>query len=614
MNERSAPGTVLVVDDGVESAASTAEALASEGFDAETAETPTEGLDRVGDGEFDCIVSAYAMSPHDGIEVLEAIRETDDVPVVLFTDEGDEAVASAAIAAGVTDYVRKGTGSDPHGRLATRVERAVDEYRTRRASAVRTEELLLYEQIFDRIQEGACLYDEEGRFLIVNDYLAEFYGTTKGALEGRSSRLVDAIRDEGSEEEDPYRKLLDGDRESVEGELELEVSDRGQVVVDYRLAPLETDGPVECVVGVARDVTEWRARQRQSKRAREEYRELINGTNDSVWVIDPDGQFLAVNDAAVDRLGYSRSEFRSMRPHDIDAGLDEEKITHLIETMPEDGRQVFETVHRRKDGETFPVEISSSLVSFRGESAILSVARDITQRKEYEAELREQNELLEQQRDELEVLNQVLRHDIRNDLQLVTAYADILQDFVDEEGQEYLRTVSERANHAVELTRTARDTVEMMNRRETENRPVDLGSTLDDEVANLREMFPEAVITVDSSPQSVTVRAGDMLGSVFRNLLTNAVQHNDEEVPEVTVSTTDTGESVSVRVADNGPGIPDAQKTDIFGKGAKGLDSAGTGLGLHLVRTLVEKYGGSVHVEDNDPTGSVFVVDLPKAD
>jgi len=102
-----------------------------------------------------------------------------------------------------------------------------------------------------------------------------------------------------------------------------------------------------------------------------------------------------------------------------------------------------------------------------------------------------------------------------------------------------------------------------------------------------------------------------MLHSIFRNLLTNAVQHNDREVPTVTVSASERDETVVVRVADDGPGVSDEQKDEIFAKGTKGGESAGTGLGLYLVETLVDTYGGSVHVEDNEPRGAVFVVELP---
>jgi signal transduction histidine kinase len=69
-----------------------------------------------------------------------------------------------------------------------------------------------------------------------------------------------------------------------------------------------------------------------------------------------------------------------------------------------------------------------------------------------------------------------------------------------------------------------------------------------------------------------------------------------------------------VSIADNGPGIEDKHKEQIFQEGEKGLESGGTGVGLYLVKTLVDKYGGDVWVEDNEPTGSVFVVELPLAD
>jgi signal transduction histidine kinase len=104
-----------------------------------------------------------------------------------------------------------------------------------------------------------------------------------------------------------------------------------------------------------------------------------------------------------------------------------------------------------------------------------------------------------------------------------------------------------------------------------------------------------------------------MLSSVFRNLLTNAIQHNDKDIPEVTASVKRADGSVLVRIADNGPGIADDRKDEIFKQGKMGLDSSGVGLGLYLVDTLVTRYGGEVRVEDNHPTGAVFTVELPIA-
>lgn len=104
-----------------------------------------------------------------------------------------------------------------------------------------------------------------------------------------------------------------------------------------------------------------------------------------------------------------------------------------------------------------------------------------------------------------------------------------------------------------------------------------------------------------------------MLESVFRNLLSNAIQHNDNEVQDVTVSGARHDQTVEIRIADNGPGIPDERKETVFEQGEMSLESQGTGLGLYLVDTLMDRYGGTVRVEDNEPTGAVFVLELQVA-
>ncbi|KOX97043.1 sensor histidine kinase [Halorubrum tropicale] len=222
-------------------------------------------------------------------------------------------------------------------------------------------------------------------------------------------------------------------------------------------------------------------------------------------------------------------------------------------------------------------------------------------------------ERLKRQRDDLRLLNQVMRHDIRNDLQLVGAYAELLDDHVDEEGEKYLDVIKRNTQSAVSLTTTVRDLAEVMLREDAEPSRVTLDRVLSQQVEEVRSGYSEAVFTVEGSYPEVEVVGDEMLSSVFRNLLRNAVQHNDKTPPTVAVSASvDEAAGVAeVRVADNGPGVPKDQRDEIFGKGEKGLDSPGAGIGLYLVRSLVETYGGDVWVEDNDPEGAVFVVRLP---
>ena len=224
-----------------------------------------------------------------------------------------------------------------------------------------------------------------------------------------------------------------------------------------------------------------------------------------------------------------------------------------------------------------------------------------------------EQERLAEQRDDLRLLNQVMRHDIRNDLQLIGAYAELLEDHVDEEGEEYLEIIKESTESATDLTTTARDLARVMLDADSEVRSVSIEGVLAQQVEELRSGHPGAVVAIEGSIPDVEVAGNDMLGSVFRNLLANAIQHNDETPPTVTVSAVERDGVVEVRVADNGPGVPDAQSEEIFGRGEKGLESSGAGIGLYLVQSLVDTYGGDVFVEDNDPEGAVFVVELPIA-
>lgn len=241
------------------------------------------------------------------------------------------------------------------------------------------------------------------------------------------------------------------------------------------------------------------------------------------------------------------------------------------------------------------------------------VLTDITDEIETER-LRAQRDTVAEQRDYLRTLDSVVRHDIRNDLQVVSAYAETLETALDGENQQHAKTIRESASDAVEFTKTAGDLAETILASERELEPVRLPETVWSEVDSLQSRYDEAVLTVEGEIPSLCVKADDMLGSVFRNVIENAITHNDSPVPEVSVSATVDGDHVMVRIADNGPGIPANLVRAIFEKGEMDLETGGTGLGLYLVDVLVERYGGDVWVEDNEPTGSVFVVELAKTE
>jgi PAS domain S-box-containing protein len=124
------------------------------------------------------------------------------------------------------------------------------------------------------------------------------------------------------------------------------------------------------------------------------YKELIDGMNETAWVIGFDGQVIEVNKSAEDVLGYTHDELLEIGILGIDATHSKAEIEAFATIMPNDIIQKFETKHKTKDGKVFPVEIVSSLVTYQGKQAILSIARDITHRKKTLEELQIERLLL----------------------------------------------------------------------------------------------------------------------------------------------------------------------------------------------------------------------------
>jgi len=358
----------------------------------------------------------------------------------------------------------------------------------------------------------------------------------------------------------------------------------------------------------SRDITERKERERELAEERQKYETLVEQGHEGVVIVQ-DKELQFVNQAMTALTGLSESELLGRPFYEIIAPEYHELVTRRYEERirGDEPQSRYDVEVITDDGDRRHIDLEVSRIQYRGKPATMATFHDITDRKAYERRL-------EEQRDDLDLLNQVLRHDIRNDLQLVTAYADLLTDHVDDEGEEYLETLTESSEHAVELTQTARDMAEVMLANSANEQRVSLRKALEREFEDVSADYPRAVLTIDEPVPAVTVRADEMLSSVFRNLLKNAVQHNDKSVAEVDVSVTVRDEAVVVRVADNGPGVTDEGKERIFGKCEKGLESGGTGIGLYLVQTLVDSYGGEVWVEDNEPEGAVFVVELPKAE
>lgn len=196
-----------------------------------TATSAATGLEWMAEEDIDCIVSDYQMPGKDGLEFLEAIRANHpQLPFILYTGQGSEEIASDAIAAGVTDYLQKGGGSEQYEVLANRVENAIDRYRTH--NELHTT-LSWYQRLVEQNLAGIYLIQQQ-EFVYVNRKLAAIFGYDKEELIGTSPAEVVAEEDH-EELIENLRKREAGELDSVQYSLTGERKDGSRV-------PLEAHG------------------------------------------------------------------------------------------------------------------------------------------------------------------------------------------------------------------------------------------------------------------------------------------------------------------------------------------------------------------------------------
>lgn len=360
--------------------------------------------------------------------------------------------------------------------------------------------------------------------------------------------------------------------------------------------------------------------------AEERYRSLFENAVEGIYKTTPDGsRYVMANESLAEILGYESPKVLKQAVTDVskDVFVDPDRYEEYKTSLREgDEIDNFEYRVRRKDGEIRWVSDNAKTMYDDGSPAgFRGGIIDITELKEYEDRLKTRNE-------ELEALNRVVRHDICNDMQIIRSWAERLEMTVDDEGRQAVEHILTTSDHIISLTDEAREFVETLTGSEDpEMEPIPLREILSYELERQRDAHEEATFEMKDEIPSVAVSANEMLSSVFRNLLGNSVQHNDAEEPRIEIECEVRDDIVELRFADNGPGVPDDRKVEIFGKGEQSVDSEGTGIGLYLVNQLVSNYRGDVWVEDRmqrestdstasdeSTTGAVFVVQLPRAE
>lgn len=233
----------------------------------------------------------------------------------------------------------------------------------------------------------------------------------------------------------------------------------------------------------------------------------------------------------------------------------------------------------------------------------------------------------EHERERLEFVNRVVRHNVLNGLNLLNARAERLEAVAEEpEAAEHLDVIRNRVEEMTDVVDTVQTFIDAVADGSGHGaEPVPVRSPLVEQVEQAQEHYDATFEVHDLPDPELRVEANELLSEVFANVLSNAVEHNDAAEPAVEVWTTESGDAavgaagggaghprtLTVHVADNGPGIREETQRAMQSRSDANLDDPGHGFGFFLVREMVESYGGEVHIRENEPTGAIVELSLP---
>ncbi len=380
---------------------------------------------------------------------------------------------------------------------------------------------------------------------------------------------------------------------------------------------------------LAEDITERKRIEEALRESEERFRSLVEQAGDGFELLDTEGRYIDVNSSTCRQLGYAKEELLGRSIHDIDPLVSPEQYAERFQSLVGGSPVTFETVHRRKDGTMFPVEITTSVIQLGDSLSALTLVRDIAERKRTEEERKKlQEQLIQSQK--LESIGQLaggIAHDFNNVLAAIVGYGNILQMKMrpEDPSRTYIEQVLAAAERAAGLTQS----LLAFSRKQVINpENIDLNTVIQKVNILLSRIIGEDVsLTMTLCSEPLIIFADSIqIEQVLMNLSTNArdampkggmlvIETGRAEFDEAQTVTHRFGKAGSyavLSVTDTGTGMDEQTQAKIFDPFFTTKEiGRGTGLGLAIVYGVVKQNNGHINIYSEIGKGTTFKIYLP---
>jgi two-component system sensor histidine kinase AtoS len=397
----------------------------------------------------------------------------------------------------------------------------------------------------------------------------------------------------------PIAVLLDATRKLKEGNL------------DYRIEGLKDEfGELaDSFNEMSLSLKEYWSKLEESER---KYRLLFENAKDGISMLDAEtdyGKIIDANPALAEMHGYTRHELLNLNRRDLLVPEHAKKFDERFKKAIQDKRFVAESLHIRKDGVVFPVEVSASLVDIDGYKYCLTFDRNITERKQAEEKL-----VRTEQMKFCGEMAASLAHEIKNPLAGIMASIEVLHDELNitEDDRMVMKTIIEEIRRIESLLN---ELLSFARPVRSQMIPVNVNNIIESVLTmqtSAKNMEIKIVKSLDAPLPDIFVDPMQVKQAIL-NLYANAVEAMPNGgVVSIKTSANEHKGMVLIEIADTGTGITEDVKEKIF-QPFFSTKSKGTGLGLAITKQIIEQHGGTIHAYNNKDGGAVFTILLPFA-
>ena len=587
--------------------------------------------------EFDVVLSDFNIAGFEGLQVLEAVLEYDPrIPVIIVTGTGSEVIATQALKQGAADYVIK---RPKHiQRLPQTIFLALEKKKLiaeqKNAEYEIRNNLSFLQNLIDTIPSPLFYKNVNGEYLGVNKAFEEFYGKSRNEILGTTvygtgpKHIADKYHEKDQE-------LFQGLGKQIYEWKVINVEGETRDVIFNKASYTDQEGRVNGLIGIITDITELK----QAKKALEEsllkQNEAIKSANVGLWDWDLITNKVRFSVEWKKQIGYEDheigNEFKEwenrVHPDDLEPTL--EKVQHSIAKINQNHQSEFR--FRHKDNSYRWILAQASIVPDENGRPIKMIGShiDITERKLADEEkMNLQNKLAQAQKMEsIGNLAGGIAHDFNNILSSIIGFTELALDDVAigtplEDNLQEVYTAGKRARDLVrQILAFARQSDEKL-------KPIRVDIIAYEVIKLLRSSIPATVEIRESIESQSTIMGNTtQIHQLFMNLCTNAGYSMEDEGGILEISLKDIvvdkdvynkkldlkyGKYIELSVSDTGTGIPSEILDSIFDPyfTTKGLGE-GTGMGLAMVHSIVESYGGKITVESKIEEGTTFTIYLP---